>query len=185
MVRKSEIFNFCPEAPKTYLQIKRLWQYFAVPTKPSSGDILLNATPVKWKRLHLTCIWPTSSMTLTQVGESPHITEPNTKPHTRQDVLGFVVPLGPVVSLLLFHPLQICIAWDPQIQSWVRKNQPHGIHMWPDEEEDWSPWRLKRLWQFVVYDYECPLHCGSKFMIYFICCSLQIRQCIRCTIAFV
>jgi len=64
-------------------------------------------------------------MSLTQVRESPHITEPNAEAHTGEHVLGFAVPLGPVPCLLL-HPVQILMSRDPIIQSRVRKYQSHG-----------------------------------------------------------
>lgn len=68
----------------------------------------------------------TSAMCLTQVGESPHIANPNAEAHTGQDVLGFIVPLGPVTALLLLHPVQIFIVGDPEIQPWVGNKQLHG-----------------------------------------------------------
>lgn len=64
----------------------------------------------------------TSSMTLTQVREPPHVSNANAEAHTGEDVLGFVVPLGPVLGL---HPLQILIGRNPFLQSWVRENQLH------------------------------------------------------------
>lgn len=65
-------------------------------------------------------------MTLTQVREPPHIPNANAEAHTGEDVLGFVVPLGPVPGLLLLHPLQILIGRNPFLQSWVREKQLHG-----------------------------------------------------------
>lgn len=67
-------------------------------------------------------------MTLAQVWKSPHIAEPDAESHTGEDVLGFVVPLGSVLGLFLFLPLQLLVVWDPQVQSWVRKNPPHDVH---------------------------------------------------------
>lgn len=65
-------------------------------------------------------------MTLAQVREAPHVSNANAEAHTGKDVLGFVVPLGPVLGLLLLHPLQILIGRNPFLQSWVRENQLHG-----------------------------------------------------------
>lgn len=73
-------------------------------------------------------------MTLTQVRESPHISKPNAKPHTGEDVLGFVVPLEPVPSLFLFLPVKIFMARDPEIQTWVWKDQSHGDYMCTEAE---------------------------------------------------
>lgn len=44
-------------------------------------------------------------MTLAQVWKSPHIAKPDTESYTGEDVLGFVIPLGSVLGLLLFLPL--------------------------------------------------------------------------------
>lgn len=65
-------------------------------------------------------------MTLAQVWEPPHISDADAEAHTGEDVLGFVVPLGPVLGPLLVHPLQILIGRNPVLQSWVRENQSHG-----------------------------------------------------------
>lgn len=61
----------------------------------------------------------TSSMALTQVREPPDVTESHAEAHAGEEVLGFVVPFGPVPSLLGFHPFQIFMRWDSVIQSWV------------------------------------------------------------------
>lgn len=61
-------------------------------------------------------------MTLAQVWEAPHISNANAEAHTGEDVLGFVVPLWPVLGPLLLHPLQILIGRNPFRQSWVREN---------------------------------------------------------------
>lgn len=71
----------------------------------------------------------TSSVSLTQVREPPNIADPDAESHTGEDVLGFVVPLGSVFGLLFFLSLQFLMAWDPQIESWVRKHPPHDVHM--------------------------------------------------------
>lgn len=65
-------------------------------------------------------------MTLAQVWEPPHVSDADAEAHAGEDVLGFVVPLGPVLGPLLVHPLQILIGRNPVLQSWVRENQSHG-----------------------------------------------------------
>lgn len=51
----------------------------------------------------------TSSMSLTQVREPPHVADPDAESHAGEDVLGFVAPLGPVLQLFLIPPLQVLI----------------------------------------------------------------------------
>ena len=70
---------------------------------------------------------PTSSMALTQVREPPHVAKSHTEAHTGEQVLGFVVPFGPVPCLLLLHPLQFCMRRDSVIQSRVWKLQLHCV----------------------------------------------------------
>lgn len=63
---------------------------------------------------------PTSSMALTQVREPPHVAQSHAEAHAGEQILGFVVPFGPVARLLLLHPLQVGVRGDPLIQTWVR-----------------------------------------------------------------
>lgn len=56
---------------------------------------------------------PTSSMALTQVREPPDVAKSNTEAHTGEQILGFVVPFGPVLTLNLLHQLQVLVREDP------------------------------------------------------------------------
>lgn len=78
---------------------------------------------------HSTQWWPpklTSSMSLAQIRESPHVANSNAEAHAGEDVLSFVVPPGPVTHLLRLHPLQLLVALDPLIHPRVGNYQPHG-----------------------------------------------------------
>lgn len=66
-----------------------------------------------------TSLPPTSSMALAQVREPPDIAQTHAEAHTGEQVLGFVVPFGPVARLLLLHPLQVGMTVNPLIQTWV------------------------------------------------------------------
>lgn len=64
---------------------------------------------------------PTSSVALTQVREPPHVAQAHAEAHAGEQVLGFVVPFGPVARLLLLHPLQVGVRGDPLLQTRVWK----------------------------------------------------------------
>lgn len=66
-------------------------------------------------------------MALAQVGEPPDVTKTHAEAHTGQQILGLVVPLGPVPRLLLLHLLQLLIAGDPVLQSRVWYLDLHGV----------------------------------------------------------
>lgn len=66
-------------------------------------------------------------MTLAQVRKPPHVPQPNAEAHAGQDVLGFVVPLLPPAGLFLLNPVQVLMVRNPEIQSWVREHQSHGV----------------------------------------------------------
>lgn len=66
-------------------------------------------------------------MTLTQVREAPHVAEPDAEAHAGQDVLGFVVPFGPVPALLLLQRLQVLVGEDPFVQPGVWEHKSHGV----------------------------------------------------------
>ena len=65
-------------------------------------------------------------MALTQVREPPDVAKSHTEAHTGEQVLGFVVPFGPVPCLLRLHPLQLLMGGNPIIQSRVWKFKLHG-----------------------------------------------------------
>lgn len=58
-------------------------------------------------------------MALTQVREPPDVAQSHAEAHTGEQILGFVVPFGPVARLLLLHPLQVAMRGDAFIQTWV------------------------------------------------------------------
>lgn len=58
-------------------------------------------------------------MALTQVREPPDVAQSHTEAHAGEQILGFVVPFGPVACLLLLHPLQVGMRGDAIIQAWV------------------------------------------------------------------
>lgn len=58
-------------------------------------------------------------MALTQVREPPHVAQSHAEAHAGEQILGFVVPFGPVARLLLLHPLQVGVRGDPLIQTRV------------------------------------------------------------------
>ena len=64
-------------------------------------------------------------MALAEVGEAPDVAQPHTEAHAGQHVLGFVVPFGPVPSLLHLQPLKLLMAQDPVLQAWVRELKLH------------------------------------------------------------
>lgn len=61
----------------------------------------------------------TSSMALTQIREPPDVAQSHAEAHAGEQILGFVVPFGPVARLLLLHPLQLVIGRDAVFQTWV------------------------------------------------------------------
>lgn len=63
----------------------------------------------------------TSSMALTQIREPPDVAQSHAEAHAGEQILGFVVPFGPVTRLLLLHPLQLIIRRDAVFQTWVWK----------------------------------------------------------------
>lgn len=62
-------------------------------------------------------------MALTQVREPPDVAQSHAEAHAGEQILGFVVPLGPVARLLLLHPLQVGMRGDAIVQPWVRNLQ--------------------------------------------------------------
>lgn len=68
-----------------------------------------------------------SSVTLTQIGETPDISESNTKPHAGQHVLGLVVPFWSVSSLFLLQLLQLLVGRYPVLQARVGEFQLHDL----------------------------------------------------------
>lgn len=66
---------------------------------------------------------PTSSVALAEVGEPPHVPQTHAEAHACEQVLGFVVPFGPVARLFHLHLLQLLMRGDPVGQSRIRQFQ--------------------------------------------------------------
>lgn len=69
-------------------------------------------------------------MALTQVREPPDVAQSHAEAHAGEQILGFVVPFGPVAHLLLLHSLQVVIRRDAVFQTWVWKlhfNPHHSV----------------------------------------------------------
>lgn len=75
-------------------------------------------------------------MALTQVREPPHIAQPHAEAHAGEQILGFVIPFGPVAHLLLLHPLQVGVRGDPLIQTrvWDLEWKVHHAGVWRASE---------------------------------------------------
>lgn len=75
-------------------------------------------------------------MALTQVREPPHVAQSHTEAHAGEQILGFVVPFGPVARLLLLHPLQVGVRGDPLFQTrvWDLEWKFHHVGVWQASE---------------------------------------------------
>lgn len=75
-------------------------------------------------------------MALTQVREPPHVAQSHAEAHAGEQILGFVVPFGPVARLLLLHPLQVGVRGYPLIQTrvWDLEWKFHHAGVWRASE---------------------------------------------------
>lgn len=75
-------------------------------------------------------------MALTQVREPPHVAQSHAEAHAGEQILGFVVPFGPVARLLLLHPLQVAVRGNPIIQTrvWDLEWKFHHAGVWRASE---------------------------------------------------
>lgn len=69
----------------------------------------------------------TSSMSLTQIGKAPHISQSHTEPYAGQHILCFVLPFGPVTRLVLFQLVQLLVRQYPVIQARVGDCELHDL----------------------------------------------------------
>lgn len=91
---------------------------------------LLHSLILSQKNQNKTFSKPTSSMALAEVGEPPDVTQTHAEAHAGEQVLGFVVPFGPVARLFYLHLLQLRMRGDPVVHARIREFQLH-LHSSP------------------------------------------------------
>lgn len=119
---------------------------------------------------------PTSSMALAEVGEPPDVTQTHAEAHAGEQVLGFVVPFGPVARLFYLHLLQLRMRGDPVVHARIREFQLH-LHSSPFFRQ--LRWLQK--WILAVSD---PLGKSScLFLLLWMCTRRGLSQRLFCELS--